>query len=122
MSLKQKSEKSHDSSIFNDKLEKAHENKKKHSFLKFLAGTALVFTAFYTVYSVIRDNISIRENNQRIEELNLEIKQVQEENEQINGYLENKDNLNEYIENIAREKLDYANADERIFYIVPAAE
>lgn len=102
--------------------EKAHENKRKHGFLRLLAGTALAFTAFYTVFSVIRDNVEIRESNQRIEELNEQIKQVQEENEQINGYLENKDNLNEYIENIAREKLDYANADERIFYIVPAAE
>ena len=104
------------------KSEKAYENKKKHSVLHLLAGIAVLFIAGYTAYSIITDNIAIRKSNQRLDELAVQIKSVEEQNEQINGYLENKDNLNDYIENIAREKLDYANADERIFYIVPSAE
>lgn len=100
----------------------ARENKKRHGFVNFLAMIAvLVFTGF-AIVNIIKDQISIRENKQKLDELTAQTKAVQENNEQITAYLEDEDKLNEYIENMARTKLDYANGDERIFYIVPAAE
>lgn len=100
--------------------EKAHENTKRHGFIRFLAFAAIIVSVVFVGYTVISDNIQIRSNNQKIEELSEQTAAMKAKNEQINGYLENDENLEEYIEDIARDKLDYANADERIYYVIPA--
>lgn len=94
----------------------------KHGFVRLLAFAAIAVMAVYVVITVIGNNKSINDNMARYNELVKETNAVNEENERISGYLENDDNLDEYIENIAREKLDFANADERIYYVVPAGE
>lgn len=100
----------------------ARENKKRHGFIYFLAMAAILVFAGFAVLSVVRDQIAIRENTEKLNKLIAETKAIEENNEQIAAYLEDEDKLNEYIENMARDKLDYANADERIYYVVPAAE
>lgn len=102
------------------KSEKAHENTKRHGFIRLLAFAAIIVIVVFVGYTIISDNIQIRNNNQRLEELTEQTDAINAKNEQIAGYLENDRNLEEYIEDVARDKLDFANADERIFYVIPA--
>ena len=62
--------------------------------------------------------MQINEYNAQYDEL---LEKTLEENAEISRYLEDNANLDEYIENIAREKLDFANPDERIYYIIPSS-
>lgn len=99
----------------------ARENKKRHGLVRFLAGAAVLVAALYVAYSIISDNIAIKNNMERYEQLVAETNAVKARNEQIDGYLKSNESLDEYIEDIARDKLDFANADERIIYVVPSA-
>ena len=109
MSLKQKSQ-------------EAHEKKNRRGFVYFLASVAVLLFAVFAVITVVRDQIEIRENLQRYDDLAAQTNEINERNEQIKAYLEDEEKLNEYIENIARDKLDYANPSERIYYVIPSAE
>ena len=109
MSLKQKS------------LE-AHEKKQHRGFVYFLASVAVILFAVFAVLAVVRDQVAIRENTQKYNELVFQTNEINERNEQIKAYLEDEDKLNEYIENMARDKLDYANPDERIYFVIPSGE
>ena len=77
--------------------------------------------AVYVAYSVISDNIAIKNNMERYDRLVAETNAVKAQNEQIDGYLKSNESLDAYIEDIARDKLDFANADERIIYVGPSA-
>ena len=99
---------------------KAREKKKHHGLVGLLAFAALIVMAVYVGFTIISDNIQIRNNKQQLEELTAQTNAMKAKNEQITGYLENDKNLEAYIEEIARDKLDFANGDERIFYVIPA--
>lgn len=99
---------------------RVHEKTKRHGLIRVLSFAAIIVVVVYVGYSIITDNIQIRNNKQKLAELTEQTAAIQAQNEQINGYLENDKNLEGYIEDIARDKLDYANADERIYYVVPA--
>lgn len=105
--------------LFTQKSEKAHE-KRRHGLVRILAFAAIIITVVFVGYTIISDNIKIREYKQQLSELTEQTNAVNAKNEQIMGYLENSKKLEEYIEIIARDKLDFANGDERIFYVVPA--
>ena len=96
-------------------------NQKKHRLFRFLVGAALLVIAVFVVYVLISDMMQIQKDTETYNKLVNQTNAVNEENAQITNYLENDANLKEYIEEIAREKLDYANPDERIYYVVPAA-
>lgn len=96
-------------------------NKKRHGFVRILAVAALSVIAVYVVYSIINDSIDIRENEKQYEELKSQTESVEEQNEQIQAYLNDDAYLDKYIEEMARDKLDYANSDERIYYVIPAS-
>ena len=81
----------------------------------------MLVVAVYVAYSVISDNIAIKNNMDRYDRLVAETNAVKAQNEQIDGYLKSNESLDAYIEDIARDKLDFANADERIIYVVPSA-
>ncbi|MCH5203197.1 MAG: septum formation initiator family protein [Oscillospiraceae bacterium] len=83
-----------------------------------IAGAAVLIAAIFVVYTVISNSIAIKEQTAEYEALAKQTAEVKEQNAQINGYL-NGVNLDEYIENIARDKFDFANPDERIYYVVP---
>ena len=97
---------------------KVRENYKRHGFIRFLAFAAVIVAVVFVGYTIISDNISIRENEQKLQELTAQTEAMEAKNEQITGYLENDKNLEAYIEEIARDKLDFANGDERIFYVI----
>ncbi len=96
-------------------------NNKRHRLVRVLAGTALSVVAVYVVYSIINDSIDIRENEKKYEELKKMTESVEEENEQIQTYLDDDTYLDKYIEEMARDKFDFANSDERIYYVIPAS-
>ncbi|MBP1562708.1 MAG: septum formation initiator family protein [Oscillospiraceae bacterium] len=87
-----------------------------------LVGAALLVIACFVVYVLVSDMMQIQKDNETYNKLVNQTNAVNEQNAQIANYLENDENLKEYIEEIAREKLDYANPNERIYYVVPAAE
>ncbi|MDE7230739.1 MAG: septum formation initiator family protein [Oscillospiraceae bacterium] len=87
-----------------------------------MASIAILLFAGFAVFAVVRDQISIRENMQKYDELVSKTNEVNEDNEQINAYLEDPEKRKEYIENQARNKLDYANPDETIYYVIPAGQ
>lgn len=100
--------------------EKVREKKKAHGLVGILAFAAVIVMMVYVVVTIVSDNIQIRNNKQQLEELTAQTNAMKAKNEQITGYLENDKNLEAYIEEIARDKLDFANSDERIFYVIPA--
>ena len=104
------------------KLPEAHEKKKHRGLVYFLASVAIILFSVFAVIAVVQDQIEIRENRQRYEELVAQTNEINERNEQIKAYLEDEEKLNEYIENMARDKLDYANPNERIYYVIPSGE
>lgn len=94
--------------------------KKAPGFIKvlmYIAGTILVG---FIVFSVITTNIQIKENIQKYDELLQQTNDVKEENASIERYLDDDADMDEYIEDIARDKLNFANPDERVYYIVPS--
>lgn len=107
MSLKQRSQ-------------KAVSNTKRHGLIRLLAFAAIIVSVVFVGYTIISDNIQIRNNNKRLNDLTEQTNAMKAKNEQITGYLENDKNLEAYIEEIARDKLDFANGDERIYYVIPA--
>lgn len=102
------------------KSEKAVSNIKHHGLIRLLAFAAIIVSIVFVGYTIISDNIQIRNNNKRLEDLTQQTNAMNAKNEQITGYLENDKNLETYIEEIARDKLDFANGDERIYYVIPS--
>ncbi len=70
----------------------------------------------YAIFSLISQNISINKKTAELEEINNQIIIEEVKNEEINDILNsNKSENAAYIEKTARENLDYAYKDERIF-------
>lgn len=99
---------------------KARKKTKGGGLVRILAYAALAVMVVYVGFSIISNNIQIRNNKQQLKELTEQTNAMKARNEQITGYLENNKNLEAYIEEIARDKLDFANSDEKIFYVIPA--
>lgn len=99
--------------------EKAHERKTHSGFIRMIAWVAAGVLAVFCAYTVVNYSIKMKELNKEYNELVAQTRRVEESNDEISRYLEDGANLDEYIERMAREKLDYAMPDEKIFYIVP---
>lgn len=106
---------------FKLRLQEAHENKRGLGFVSILARIAIAIVSIFIVYIIINDQIQINEYNAQYDELLEKTNQTLEENAEISRYLDDDANLDEYIESIARDKLDFANPDERIYYIIPSS-
>lgn len=98
------------------------ENKNNHGFVRILVYIAGTILLGFIIFSVINTNIKIEENKAKYNELVTQTDILNEQNASIERYLNNNANMDEYIEEMAREKLDYANPDERVYYIVPSAD
>lgn len=96
----------------------ARRNVRRHSLVNIIAGAAVLIAAVFVVYTIIVNSIAVKEQTEKYDELVKQTSEIKEQNAQIEGYL-NGVNLDEYIENIARDKFDYANPDERIYFVVP---
>ncbi|MCH5196118.1 MAG: septum formation initiator family protein [Oscillospiraceae bacterium] len=96
----------------------ARRNVKRHSLVNIIAGAAVLIAAVFVVYTIVVNSIAVKEQTEKYDALVKQTTEIKEQNAQIEGYL-NGVNLDEYIENIARDKFDYANPDERIYFVVP---
>ena len=101
--------------------QEARENIRNHGFIKIFGAIACTILFGFIIVSVITTNIRINENKQKYDELVTQTEAVLEDNASISRYLEDDADMDEYIEEIARDKLNCANPDERVYYIVPAA-
>lgn len=78
----------------------------------------LIVTLCYVGYSFITLQIEINNKNAQLQQITEQTEQIKAQNQLLIRYSED-DYKVEYIENIAREDLDYALPEERIYYIVP---
>lgn len=92
---------------------------KKHSILRLLALTAGVLVAIFVVVSIVSTNITINNYEQQYEDLVAQTSAMEDSNDEIRRYLDENVDLDEYIEDMARNKLDFAKPDERVYYVVP---
>ena len=75
--------------------------------------------AVFVVFSIVSSNIKINEYQQQYDDLVAQTAAVEDSNDELQRYLDEDADLDEYIENMARDKLDLARPDERVYYIVP---
>ncbi len=97
-------------------------NQKKHKLFRFLVGAALLVIAIFVVYTLISDMIQIQKDTETYNSLVEQTNAVKEQNAQISNYLEDDEKLEQYIEDIARDKLDLASPNDRIYNVVPSAD
>lgn len=93
--------------------------KKRHGFLRLITTLAVIIMAAFVIMSVTSSGMKLKEYEQEYEQLVNETAAVKDSNEEIRRFLEEDADMSGYIENKAREKLDFARQDERVYYIVP---
>ena len=93
--------------------------KKRSGIITVAAFAAGVLLAGYAVFSIVSSNMKINEYEQQYNELLAQTEAVQDSNDEIRRYLEEGADMDKYIEDMARDKLDYARPDERVYYVVP---
>ncbi len=93
--------------------------KKRSGIITIAAFSAGVLLAGYVVFSIVSSNIKINEYEQQYNELVAQTEAVKDSNAEISGYLEEGADMDKYIEDMARDKLDFAHPNERVYYVVP---
>lgn len=93
--------------------------RKRRGFVHIAAFSAFILLAVFVVVSIVSSNMKINDYQKQYDELVAQTEAVQDSNDEISRYLEEDADLSEYIENMARDKLQYARPDERVYYIVP---
>lgn len=96
--------------------------KKRSGFVRIAAFSAVIIMGLFVVVSIVSSNMKISEYQKQLDELVAQTQAVEDSNAEISRYLEEDADLSEYIENAARDKLDYARSDERVYYVVPDSE
>ncbi len=94
---------------------------KRHGFLKICVFSAGVILAGFVGVSIFSSVQKINASNKEYETYLAATNAMEENNASIERYLEDNANMDEYIEGIARDKLDFATPDERVYYIVPSS-
>lgn len=93
--------------------------KRRSGFVRVAAFSAFILLAVFVVVSIVSSNMKISDYQAQYEELVAQTSAVEDSNDEIRRYLDEDADMDEYIENMARDKLDYARPDERVYYIVP---
>lgn len=101
------------------KSEKASIPKRRTGFVTIAAFVAVLLVTGYAIFSIVSSNIQIAQYDEQYDELVAQTQAVQDSNDQISRYLEENADMDDYIEDMARDKLDYARPDERVYYVVP---
>ncbi|MCH5323686.1 MAG: septum formation initiator family protein [Eubacterium sp.] len=92
---------------------------KKNSKLFFLLIPVFVIALGVCFYNFVAVQVEIAQKNNELAALSAQRDEIDAENEMLIRYSKDEYKV-EYIENIARDKLGYAQPEERIYYIVPA--
>lgn len=101
---------------------KAASRKKPRQKRSFLLTLGIILLVGYFVITIVGNFISINEGTEVLDLKNAENQQTIEENERLQAVIES-DDRGDYMEQVAREKLGYAMADEKVFYdVTPGAQ
>ncbi len=95
-------------------------NPSKYTRRRKLLFCAMLFVCLYFVYTIASTQIEIYKQKLQLAEVDRQIEQQQLENDELSRVADGGEE--EYIERIAREKLGYAAADERVFVDIAGAE
>lgn len=93
--------------------------RRKRSFVGLLAFVSCVLGVVFFVVSMVSSNMKISQYQQQYDELVAQTSAVEDSNDEIRRYLDENADMDEYIEDMARNKLDFAKPDERVYYVVP---
>ncbi len=99
----------------------ARDGGRKNGFVKICAYVAGTILIGFIVFSIVSTNIKINNSKNEYNELVAQTNAVLEDNASIERYLGENADMDDYIEEIARDKLDFATPDERVYYIVPSS-
>ncbi len=94
------------------KSEKRHENYLSYILLTLILG--------YAVFLLVSSQTQIADKQKEYDSVHSKLTELEEANEQLAHYAADENRV-EYMEEIARDKLDYADPRERIYYIVPSS-
>lgn len=132
--------------LLKPKSEKAVSSTKQHRMIRLLAFAAIIVSVVFVIYTIISRKIQIQNYNKRYAEVTEQLSVVEGQieqkvgilyelgekfdthNERIQQMIENlkstdlRNDLEAYIEEMARDKLDFANGDERIYYVIPSGK
>ena len=86
-----------------------------------LFASVLTLLCIYFAVSVITVQFKIYSRRQELQELEQQVVSQQEMNDEISRVIGGGSDSAEYIEKIAREKLGYGGADERVFIDIAGA-
>lgn len=86
------------------------EKAKKHIFLRL----AVVAFGVYTIATIVTQQIEIREQEAYLENIQQQCEAQEMENLEVERLLSQGDDES-YVEKVARDKLDYAYPDEKVF-------
>ena len=85
--------------------------RRRSGFVRVAAFSAFIIIGLFVVVSIVSSNMKINDYQKQYDDL---VAQTE-----IRRYLDEDADMSEYIENMARDKLDFARPDERVYYIVP---
>ena len=85
--------------------------------MSFILFIGLLVLAGYFAICLIKDCMNIKQREQQIDSLNVQLEQQVAENERIQAVLDGGDQEG-YIERIARDKLGYVKPGEKVYYNV----
>jgi len=92
---------------------------KSKNKIHFLLFPVLVIALLVCGYNFIMVQVEISQKNAELAQISEKRMQIESDNQMLKRYSQDEFKI-EYIESIARDKLNYAKAEERIYYIVPA--
>ncbi|MDL2293257.1 septum formation initiator family protein [Ruminococcaceae bacterium OttesenSCG-928-D13] len=90
------------------------EKPEKKRFSGFIFKLAVAAAAVYLVVSFVGGQIRVADKQRELEEINQKLEAQVEENADLQRLMES-DDEDAYVERVAREKLGYAKAKERVF-------
>ena len=92
---------------------------KKTNKSLFILLPILVLALIVCFYNFVTTQVDIARKNAELSQITDKLEVVENENQMLKRYSTDEFKA-EYIESIARDNLDYAQAEERIYYIVPS--
>ena len=92
--------------------------RRRSGFVRVAAFSAFIIIGLFVVVSIVSSNMKINDYQKQYDDLVAQTEAV-DSNDEIRRYLDEDADMSEYIENMARDKLDFARPDERVYYIVP---
>lgn len=93
--------------------------RRRSGFVRVAAFSAFIIIGLFVVVSIVSSNMKINDYKKQYDDLVAQTEAVEDSNDEIRRYLDEDADMSEYIENMARDKLDFARPDERVYYIVP---